>query len=136
VDKNVFHPQDANREPSRPRVFVVDDEHALVELAASLLEMSGCDVETFASAESALAAYVSAKPAPHLVVTDYCMDGMNGLELIRECRRVNPAQKVIMISGTVNEGLYADSAAKPDRFLAKPYRVEQFTDLVQSVLAE
>jgi CheY-like chemotaxis protein len=63
------------------------------------------------------------------------MHNMNGMELIQECKRLNPKQKIIMLSGTVDESICRDSPVKPDRFLAKPYQARQFTTLVQSVLA-
>ena len=50
------------------------------------------------------------------------MHQMNGLDLIRDCRRIHPQQKILMVSGTVNEGIYKDSPYKPDAFLAKPYQ--------------
>ncbi len=56
------------------------------------------------------------------------MGGMNGMDLIRECRRLNPQQKTILLSGTVDEGIYADAPVKPDRFLAKPYQVHEFVE--------
>jgi DNA-binding NtrC family response regulator len=53
---------------------------------------------------------------PAVVLTDYAMGRMSGMDLIRECRRLNPRQKTILISGTVDEHVFADAPVKPDQF--------------------
>jgi two-component system, OmpR family, response regulator len=112
-------------------IFVVDDEPMLLDLAMAILQPLGFKVRTFSDPNQALAEYPAAKPA--LVVTDYAMGGMNGLELARECRRINPRQKIILLSGTVDEKIYADAQTKPDRFLAKPYQIPEFVESIQAL---
>jgi len=114
-------------------IFVVDDEPMLLELAVAILQPLGFDVRTFRDPQLALRAYPTAKPA--VVVTDYAMGEMNGLDLLRECKRVNPGQKVILLSGTVDENIYADVQQKPDRFLVKPYPVHEFIAAIRELLA-
>jgi len=114
-------------------IFVVDDEPMLLEMAVMILEPLHFRVRTFRDPQTALAEYAAAKPRPALVVTDYAMHTMSGMDLIRECRRIHPAQKIILLSGTVDESVYTNAAAKPDRFLAKPYQVSDFVTLVQSL---
>jgi len=112
-------------------IFVVDDEPTLLELAATILEPLGFDVRTFVDPKQALAEYPAAKPA--VVVTDYAMGEMNGLDLVRECRLVNPRQKVILVSGTVDENIYANGQTKPDYFLSKPYQIRDFIESIQTL---
>jgi DNA-binding NarL/FixJ family response regulator len=90
-------------------------------------------VRTFRDPHTALAEYAAARPRPALVVTDYAMHTMSGMDLIRECRRIHPEQKIILLSGTVDESIYSHELAKPDRFLAKPYQVSDFVTMVQSL---
>lgn len=120
---------------SKPVVFVVDDEPLLIELASALLEPAGYVIKTFHDADSALQGYIAFNPRPDLIITDYAMHRMTGLDLIRECRKINPDQKIILVSGTVDESIYLNARAKPDRFLAKPYQAKQLISLVESVLA-
>jgi two-component system, cell cycle sensor histidine kinase and response regulator CckA len=115
-------------------VFVVDDEPMLLELAALILKPMGCDVRTFRDPETALKEYTLAPP--DLVITDYAMGRMSGMDLIRECRRINPAQKMILISGTVDEHVFADALVRPDRFLSKPYQFTEFSSCIRQLLAE
>lgn len=112
-------------------IFVVDDEPMLLDLAATILQPLGFDVRTYRDPKQALAEYPTAKPL--VVVTDYAMGEMNGLDVMRECRRINPRQKIILLSGTVDETIYADASNKPDRFLAKPYQISDFIESVRKV---
>ena len=117
---------------SAATIFVVDDEPMLLELAATILQPLGFDVRTFHDPRQALAEYPAARPV--VVVTDYAMPGMNGLDLVRECRLINPRQKTILLSGTVDENIYANEQAKPDCFLSKPYQISAFVKSIQSLL--
>lgn len=114
-------------------VFVVDDETPLLELATAILGPVGCAVRTFNDPEQALAAFPAARPA--VLLTDYAMGQMNGMDLIRECRRLNPSQKIILISGTVDGRIFADSPVKPDMFLAKPYHAQELIGCVRKLMA-
>ena len=120
--------------PPGPLVFVVDDEPMLLELAEAILKPLGCVVRTFRDPELALKEFPAARPA--LIVTDYAMGRMSGMDLVRECRRANPAQKIILLSGTVDEQVFADAPMKPNRFISKPYQIKDFSECVQSLLAE
>ena len=115
-------------------VFVVDDEPLLLELAILTLEPLGYAVRTFCNPEVALREFAVSRP--DLVVTDYAMGRMSGMDLIRECRRLNPAQKVILISGTVDEQVFADARVRPDRFIGKPYQLKDFSSCIIEVLAQ
>ena len=115
-------------------IFVVDDEPMLLDLAVAILEPQGYEVRTFRDPQQALEEFSVVKP--RLVVTDYAMGETNGMDVVRECRRLNPQQKIILISGTVDEEIYADSPVKPNRFLAKPYRVHDFVAAIKELVAD
>ena len=117
-----------------PTVFVVDDEVLLLELAETILAPLGCKVRTFTDPEEALREFPAAAPA--VVLTDYAMGRMSGMDLIRECRRLNPKQKTVLISGTVDGEVFADAVVKPDQFVAKPYDLNQLVNLVRSMLKD
>jgi hypothetical protein len=60
---------------------------------------------------------------------------MNGMELIRACRRLEPNQKILLLSGTVGAEVFNGAPSKPNRFLAKPYRAPQLVELVRDLLS-
>ena len=114
-----------------PVVFVVDDEQMLLDLAEMVLKPAGFSVRTFTDPRKALAEYAVA--VPRVFITDYAMGPMNGLEVIEECRRLHPDQKIIMVSGTVDESVYANSEIKPDFFISKPYDPHRFVATVRKL---
>jgi DNA-binding NtrC family response regulator len=117
-------------------IFVVDDEQMLLDLAEMILEPAGFHVCLFSDPQKALQEYIAAQSPPDVLVTDYAMAGMNGMDLIRECKRRNPRQKTILLSGTVDEGIYANSEVQPDRFLAKPYQINKLVEVIHSLVAQ
>ena len=117
-------------------IYVVDDEPMLLELASVILEPLGYTIETFRAPESAVKAFTAAEPQPALIITDYAMHTMTGLELAEACRRIQPKQKVLLLSGTVGPEIFHNAPVKPDRFLAKPYQAKQLIDMVRLMLAD
>ena len=68
-------------------IYVVDDEPMLLELASVILEPLGYAIQTFRDPEMAVRAFKSAQPRPALIITDYAMHTMNGMQLIEACRQ-------------------------------------------------
>jgi CheY-like chemotaxis protein len=118
-----------------PLIYVVDDEPMLLELASVILEPLGYAVETFRSPESALLAFETSEPPPALLITDFAMHSMTGLQLAAACRQIRPHQKILLLSGTVGSEVLHNAPIKPDSFLAKPYQAKQLSDMVTSMLA-
>src|SRR5712675_726413 len=84
-------------------IYVVDDKPMLLELAAVILQPLGYSVKSFSDAASALESFKSAKPFPILLITDYSMHAMNNIDLIKACHQIQPQQKILLISNTINE---------------------------------
>ena len=99
-----------------------------------ILEPEGYQIKSFRDPEVALQTFTKAKPRPALLITDYAMHTMNGMQLVEEFRRLEPAQKILLVSGTVGEEVFRNVPAKPDKFLAKPYQAAELASLVKSLL--
>src|SRR5438034_5139529 len=93
--------------PRSGRILVVDDEANARTALAELLRDEGYEVETAADAFKALGKYDSF--APHVVVTDLKMPGMDGIELIKKLRATEePASIVVMTAfGAVQSAIDA-----------------------------
>ena len=115
-------------------IYVVDDEPTLLELAEYILEMEGYKFEKYEEPKKALAAFQAADPKPDLIITDYVMLGMDGLQLVGECQRIKPDLKSILVSGTVQEEVVHRSPTKVDSFLRKPYLAQEFLNTIGEVL--
>jgi DNA-binding NtrC family response regulator len=101
------------------RVLVVDDEVNARTALAELLREEGYDVEIAADAFKALGKYDSF--APHVVVTDLKMPGMDGIDLVKTIRsNEDPAAVVVMTAfGAVQTAVNAMRAGAAD-YLTKP----------------
>ena len=115
-------------------LYVVDDEPMLLELASVILEPEGYRIKTFRDPEMALKSFGAANPRPDLLITDYAMHTMTGMQLIEQFRKLEPTQRILLVSGTVAEDIYRESDVKPDYFLAKPYQASQLLEIVATLL--
>jgi DNA-binding NtrC family response regulator len=115
-------------------VFVVDDNALLVEFATTALKAAGYSVNCFCDPKAALLAMGHANPKPTVLVTDYDMGGMNGLELIQSSQKLHPALKTILLSGTVDESITLTNPVKVNRFMGKPYNAAQLQGAVARLM--
>ena len=102
----------ASGSSSNALIYVVDDEPMLLELAIVILEPSGYQIQTFRDPELALETFSAAKRRPDLLITDYAMHSMNGMQLVEKFRKLEPRQKILLVSGTVGEDIFRDAPAK------------------------
>lgn len=117
------------------KVLLVDDEPALLEIAASFLEEMGYDVLQAKDAVQALR-MVEQHPDIDLLVTDVIMPGaVNGVELVRRVREQSPKTKVIFTSGFPTDALAERSGTNIDGpLLQKPYQRAELAAIVRRVL--
>jgi CheY-like chemotaxis protein len=81
------------------RVLLVDDNSDGLLVRKAILEEQGCVITTATNGEEALEAFTKGKF--DLMITDFRMPKMNGIELIRRVRPAEPAVAIILISGFV-----------------------------------
>ena len=124
-----------SREKRKALIYIVDDEGLLSDLAEISLQPDGYQVKQFQDPELALKSFLNANPKPDLLLSDYAMAKMNGLELIQKCKAVKPDLKAILISGTAGADILLNAPVKVDRFLGKPYRPAALLELARAVLA-
>jgi len=122
----------AHKKP--PLIYLVDDQSVLLDLAEMSLQADGYTFKKFLDPEAALQAFIKARTKPSLLITDYAMGKMNGLELIEKCKEVKPDLKSILISGTAGAEIVLGSPVRVDRYMGKPYQPATLADLVRHVL--
>jgi CheY-like chemotaxis protein len=84
------------------RILVVDDERAIAETLATILENRGYETATAYSGEEAVQMACSFQP--DCIVSDVHMGTMNGIEAVIEVSRALPCCKVLLISGNAGYG--------------------------------
>jgi CheY-like chemotaxis protein len=122
--------------PKPPLIYIVDDEPLLLDLAEASLAPGGFTVKKFTDPDEALKSFAKARPKPDVLVTDYAMGKMNGVELLEKCRAHRSDVKCVLLSGTVGAEVVLDAPTKVDRFVGKPYQPETLLELVRRVLGE
>jgi FixJ family two-component response regulator len=114
-------------------VYVVEDDPAVRESLAWVIESAGYRVEAFATAEAFLAAFDPERPA--CLITDVRMPGMSGLELQKHLaeKRIEIPLIFITAHGTVPAAVRAMRAGAID-YLLKPYNNEALlTRIAQAI---
>jgi len=122
-------------EARRPLIYIVDDEPLLSDLAKASLESEQYEVKQFQDPELALKSFQEASRKPDLLLTDYAMGKLNGLELIQKCKEIKPDLKTILTSGTASAEILRNTPVRVERFLPKPYRGATLLQLARSVLS-
>lgn len=80
------------------RIMIIDDDPNSLWMMYQSFKMSGfISVEIFTSAEMALDA-ISRGSIPNVIITDYQMPKMNGLELIQQIEQTHPEVKIFLMS--------------------------------------
>src|SRR6476661_6311419 len=123
------------RSSKRPRVLVVEDEQPLRELVVVTLgEAYDCEAAAGDTALERLRAQ-----APDLVVLDAMIPGRSGLDVLREMRAHPKLKKVpVVVLSAWQQPQDIDAAldAGADRFLGKPFRVEELSELAESLVGK
>jgi DNA-binding NtrC family response regulator len=115
-------------------IYLVDDEEAFLHVASLALERAGYCTRTFTNPVDACATFRSAPIKPDLLILDFEMEEMNGLELLRHCRALVPNQKAICVSGGLRADAWRASNIQPDEFLPKPLARERLVQAVKRLL--
>jgi two-component system response regulator AtoC len=115
------------------RVIIVDDDRATRRVLQILIERLQLESQAFEDAEQALAALRTESAA--LVLTDLKMPRVDGIEFMRELRRLDESVPVIMLTahGSIETAVAAMKLGAVD-YLSKPFDVEVLEGLVRRSL--
>ena len=113
-------------------ILYLDDDSSVLLLVKRLLERQGHKVTSFVDPREAIAALQNAPEAFNLVITDYNMPGMQGLDVAREIRRIRPNMPVAVTSGFIDEELRAGAERNGvSELVAKPFAIQELYAVVQ-----
>ncbi len=119
------------------KILVVDDSKAMRKIVARTLKQAGFEAHAVAEAENGVQAFDAIKAAPpDLVLSDWNMPEMNGIELLQKLRSEGHSVKFgfVTTEGTPEmRKLAMDSGAL--FLIAKPFTPETFQHVLQPVLA-
>lgn len=119
---------EALRKPAT--ILCIDDERSALELRLTLLKSAGYRVLVARRGSEGIKAFKS-EPVD-AVVLDYWMDEMNGLQVAREIRKLNPATPIIILSGY--DELLDESIGVADLWLRKGEESQLLLKRLEEVL--
>src|SRR5436190_19103776 len=127
--------QKKSRPDEEPLLYLVDDQEVALDVAEAMLEGEGFRIKKFVDPEEAWKSFQREKAKPDVLITDYAMGKMNGLELIEKCKGKYPSLKTLLISGVASAEVQFSATVPADRFLAKPYPAPTLAETVRELLA-
>jgi DNA-binding NtrC family response regulator len=115
-------------------LLVVDDEQDILDIMRDSLESQGYKV--FATSDSSIAMdlYRRIFDEVALVISDIAMPGIDGRELIRQIKGVNPEVKILAVSGYSRYVAGKDEIKDIDGFLQKPFESYYLLSVVRRIL--
>jgi len=131
-------PNKTTKEPTitktRPlRILLVDDDSIILMMLTAWLEDVGYEIKTVANGSDAISTLPNFKP--NLVITDLCMEGMDGITLLKEIQKYNSILPVIMLSGNahISDAVRATHQGVFE-FLTKPVAPDELFHYVRLAL--
>lgn len=118
------------------RILLVDDEYLLVNVGQRLLEMIGYRVATATNGFEALAAFQEEPGEFDIVITDFTMPRMTGVQLSKKLLDIRPDIPIILCTG-FSESVTADQAIKLGirKLLFKPIDRDTMAHAIRDVLS-
>jgi DNA-binding NtrC family response regulator len=115
------------------RIMIIDDEKIVGDMAKMSLEADGYTVEAFLDAKPALARLQ--EETFDVVITDYKMKGIDGMEVLRTVRSLHPSTQVIMITAFANLDAAIEALRRDVHdFFPKPVKIRELKASIQRAL--
>jgi DNA-binding response OmpR family regulator len=113
------------------KVLLVDDEKKFAMMLAKRLALRDIEVDFVFSGEDAL---VKAENSAYdVAVLDVKMPGLGGIELERLLRKLDPALKIIFLTGHGSKADFEAGSAEAAYYLAKPIQIEELIKILHEV---
>jgi len=118
---------------SNKKIMVIDDDPGLLEFMSEGLKILGYEVVAKRDAASALETF--SEENPDLVISDFMLSGLCGIELINKLKKIRPQIPGVIVTGY--PAAYPSELAKVNGiagYLIKPFRINQLEQVVAGLL--
>ena len=116
-------------------VLVLDDDPLVREVTCQILRQVGVEVIEAADGREGLEKYRQLHDQISLVLIDVIMPNLDGSEVFRHIRQLNPKQPILLISGFVEKSIVSQLLGQPNcRFLNKPFSATGLIRLVNQLI--
>jgi signal transduction histidine kinase/CheY-like chemotaxis protein len=114
-------------------ILVVDDDNAVRQVTVEMARDLGCEVAQASGGEQALA--LVDKLTPKLILLDYAMPGMNGLQLARALRERGVTAPIALVTGYAELSEADVAAGELAGLLRKPFTIRELQGLLTQLRA-
>jgi len=116
-------------------VMVVDDEKDILDVAAHILNAAGYEVLRASSGSEAVKIYKEREGQISLVILDYVMPEMDGLECMERILEINPRASILIASGFAGEHPSRKIMEKGAKgFVPKPFDMKELLEKIEEIL--
>jgi len=119
-----------------PRIYILDDDETFAKVLAINLGQAGTfRTEIFKTCQELIDR--RAERPPHAVITDLVMPDVDGIEVTRRLRKIDPLLPIFVLTayGEMETAIEALKAGA-NEYLTKPVNIDELTTLVRRALAE
>ncbi len=115
-------------------ILLLDDEKTVVKMGTAILERLGYKVTTETDSLRALEIFSARPDEFDLIITDYTMPNLTGMDLAKEVRRIRRNMPILLCTG-FSEKISHDSVKELGmELLMKPYGMRQIAEVVRKIL--
>ena len=116
------------------KILLAEDDEMMRTFLTASLKRAGHDVQDFEDGETALQALE--REVFDLLLTDIVMPGIDGIELARRGAELDPAMKIVFITGFAAVALASGTPTPAGaKILSKPFHLRELVDEVDRVIA-
>ena len=127
-----YHPESLTGRGTVHRILIVEDQREVSRLLRSTLETLEVELEVVEIPSGEEAILYSSRNKVDLLVSDYRLAGMSGIELMRKVQKNQPQAKIILVTGQTDPKIRKEVAeAGADAFFIKPVPMADFLDAVE-----
>lgn len=115
------------------KIMIAEDDPFIRRLFTKVLQKNGYEIIEATNGKEAVRLFDNLNEKPNLIIVDFKMPEVNGLEMTNEILERDPNTNIIMITGDpkVNRNMVAD---KGIRFKSKPVKIDEFLEELQHLI--
>ena len=119
-----------------PAILLVDDEPEVLHLFRAIITRLNTRYTILTCTDGNVALEQAMQQSTPLIITDYNLPGMNGLQLTAAVKAHAPATRVVLLSGHIGADLEQRARDRGvDYLVQKPFQVDSLIEIVRAAIA-